>query len=104
MAADGKAYQRCSTKRGAAREARHVVAMLIESYFEVGQPNTGCAELNHPDDDACELCENLVRELRHMRDRLFERSRIVVPTRTSRVPDAASDSARGDGEKDEGQR
>lgn len=64
------------TKRQAKQDACKVVALLIQNYFDVGQPQTECGENNpkHPKGaDDCDDCRKQLAALEELRDELERR-------------------------------
>ncbi len=69
-------------QRDAKRDACRLVALLIENYFEVGQPSAECAAHNpaHPAGaDACPECSPREKALTQLRDELERRAGAWVP-------------------------
>jgi hypothetical protein len=69
-------------QREAKRDACKVVALLIDGYFAVGQPQTECAEHNpkHPKEaDECPDCHRQYEALKAIMEELERRADRWVP-------------------------
>ena len=68
-------------KRDAKRDACHIVGLLIEGYFDVGQPHAECRQGATPrdnheriHDEHCADCDRLHAALTELRDEMRRRS------------------------------